>query len=82
MQPKLFNGVLVIFFIPHFKQSKFHSSHLQFSAGSGDYNAYFCPCHGSHYDGSGRIRKGSAPLNLEVPDYEFITDSLIGVGKE
>lgn len=40
----------------------------------GDYGGYFCPCHGSHYDTSGRIRKGPAPLNLEVPPYEFIED--------
>jgi len=38
---------------------------------SGDYGGWFCPCHGSHYDISGRIRKGPAPLNLEVPDYSF-----------
>eukprot|EP00158_Paraphelidium_tribonemae_P001140 Partr_v1_DN24019_c0_g1_i1_m34798 putative Component of the ubiquinol-cytochrome c reductase complex (complex III or cytochrome b-c1 complex), which is a respiratory chain that generates an electrochemical potential coupled to ATP synthesis (By similarity) len=38
---------------------------------AGDYNAWYCPCHGSHYDISGRIRKGPAPLNLEVPPYEF-----------
>ena len=46
-------------------------------ANEGDYNGYFCPCHGSHYDGSGRIRKGPAPLNLEVPVYEFQQDMLI-----
>jgi ubiquinol-cytochrome c reductase iron-sulfur subunit len=38
---------------------------------SGDYGGWFCPCHGSHYDISGRIRKGPAPLNLEVPEYSF-----------
>jgi ubiquinol-cytochrome c reductase iron-sulfur subunit len=38
---------------------------------SGNYNAFFCPCHGSHYDASGRIRLGPAPLNLEVPKYQF-----------
>eukprot|EP01096_Ripella_sp_DP13-Kostka_P003854 TRINITY_DN1582_c0_g1_i1.p1 TRINITY_DN1582_c0_g1~~TRINITY_DN1582_c0_g1_i1.p1 ORF type:complete len:259 (+),score=109.11 TRINITY_DN1582_c0_g1_i1:104-778(+) len=42
--------------------------------GSGDYAGFFCPCHGSHYDTSGRIRKGPAPLNLEVPPYKFIED--------
>ena len=36
---------------------------------AGDFGGYFCPCHGSHYDASGRIRKGPAPLNLEVPQY-------------
>ena len=41
-------------------------------ANSGEYNGWFCPCHGSHYDTSGRIRKGPAPLNLEVPPYKFI----------
>ncbi len=46
----------------------------------GDYNGWFCPCHGSHYDTSGRIRKGPAPTNLEVPPYEFITDTNIRIG--
>ena len=46
----------------------------------GDYNGWFCPCHGSHYDTSGRIRKGPAPLNLEVPPYEFVTDDIIKIG--
>lgn len=41
-------------------------------SGAGDYNGWFCPCHGSHYDISGRIRKGPAPYNLEVPEYRFI----------
>lgn len=43
-------------------------------ANAGDYHGWFCPCHGSHYDLSGRIRKGPAPLNLEVPPYRFIED--------
>merc|ERR1712046_69081 len=42
-------------------------------AGAGDFGGYFCPCHGSHYDASGRIRKGPAPLNLEIPPYELDT---------
>lgn len=46
----------------------------------GDYNGWFCPCHGSHYDTSGRIRKGPAPLNMEVPTYEFVSDSKIKIG--
>jgi ubiquinol-cytochrome c reductase iron-sulfur subunit len=46
-------------------------------AGQGDYGGYYCPCHGSHYDGAGRIRKGPAPLNLEIPEYEFQGDILI-----
>lgn len=41
---------------------------------------WFCPCHGSHYDASGRIVKGPAPLNLIVPDYEFVTDTKIKIG--
>jgi len=40
-------------------------------ANAGDYNAWFCPCHGSHYDMSGRIRRGPAPLNMEVPQYKI-----------
>ncbi|CAJ0602921.1 unnamed protein product [Cylicocyclus nassatus] len=48
-------------------------------ANSGDFGGYFCPCHGSHYDGSGRIRKGPAPLNLHVPAYSF-KDSTIVIG--
>lgn len=44
---------------------------------SGDFGGWFCPCHGSHYDISGRIRKGPAPLNLEIPEYEFDGDNLI-----
>ena len=44
---------------------------------SGDYDGWFCPCHGSHYDTSGRIRKGPAPLNLLVPPYEFLSDTTV-----
>lgn len=46
----------------------------------GDYGGWFCPCHGSHYDTSGRIRKGPAPANLEVPPYAFNTDTQIRIG--
>ncbi len=46
----------------------------------GDYDGWFCPCHGSHYDKSGRIRKGPAPKNLAVPQYTFITDTLVRIG--
>ena len=46
----------------------------------GEYNGWFCPCHGSHYDSSGRIRKGPAPDNLAVPPYKFISDSTIIIG--
>ncbi|XP_048372094.1 cytochrome b-c1 complex subunit Rieske, mitochondrial [Sphaerodactylus townsendi] len=49
-------------------------------ANAGDFGGYYCPCHGSHYDASGRIRKGPAPLNLEVPDYEFPSEDLVIVG--
>jgi ubiquinol-cytochrome c reductase iron-sulfur subunit len=47
---------------------------------AGDFGGYYCPCHGSHYDASGRIRKGPAPLNLEVPSYQFLDESTILVG--
>lgn len=46
----------------------------------GDFGGWFCPCHGSHYDTSGRIRKGPAPKNLEVPAYEFLTDTSVRIG--
>ena len=49
-------------------------------AGQGEYGGYYCPCHGSHYDGSGRIRKGPAPLNLEVPEYAFEGENTLVVG--
>ncbi len=48
--------------------------------GQGDFGGWFCPCHGSHYDTSGRIRKGPAPENLEVPPYAWLSDSLIRIG--
>lgn len=47
---------------------------------AGDFNGWFCPCHGSHYDTSGRIRKGPAPTNLAVPPYEFVSDTQIKIG--
>jgi ubiquinol-cytochrome c reductase iron-sulfur subunit len=46
----------------------------------GDYGGWFCPCHGSQYDTSGRIRKGPAPRNLEVPAYQFTSDTVIKIG--
>jgi len=46
----------------------------------GDYDGWFCPCHGSQYDTSGRIRRGPAPANLEVPPYEFASDTTIRIG--
>jgi ubiquinol-cytochrome c reductase iron-sulfur subunit len=46
----------------------------------GDFGGWFCPCHGSHYDVSGRIRKGPAPKNLPVPSYSFLSDTNIKIG--
>jgi ubiquinol-cytochrome c reductase iron-sulfur subunit len=46
----------------------------------GDYGGWFCPCHGSHYDTAGRIRKGPAPLNLPVPDYVYLSDTSVRIG--
>lgn len=46
----------------------------------GEYGGWFCPCHGSMYDTSGRIRKGPAPLNLAIPGYLFTSDTLVRVG--
>ena len=48
--------------------------------GQGDYGGWFCPCHGSVYDTSGRIRKGPAPKNLEVPEYSFLSDTKVKIG--
>jgi ubiquinol-cytochrome c reductase iron-sulfur subunit len=49
-------------------------------AHSGEYNGYFCPCHGSVYDTSGRIRQGPAPSNLALPPYQFVSDTTIRIG--
>lgn len=46
----------------------------------GEWGGYFCPCHGSHYDTSGRVRKGPAPENLEVPPYSFTEENVITIG--
>ena len=46
----------------------------------GEYGGWFCPCHGSHYDISGRIRKGPAPVNMEIPNYEFVSDTKLIIG--
>jgi ubiquinol-cytochrome c reductase iron-sulfur subunit len=46
----------------------------------GDFGGYFCPCHGSHYDTAARIRKGPAPTNLVVPEYEFASDTVVRIG--
>ncbi len=47
---------------------------------AGDFGGWFCPCHGSHYDTAGRIRKGPAPTNLAVPEYAFLNDTRIKIG--
>ena len=46
----------------------------------GEFDGWFCPCHGSHYDTSGRIRKGPAPANLEIPPYKFLSETKIKIG--
>lgn len=46
----------------------------------GEYGGYFCPCHGSHYDTAARIRKGPAPLNLVVPEFAFLSDTVVKIG--
>ena len=46
----------------------------------GEYGGWFCPCHGSHYDTSGRIRKGPAPINMEIPEYVFLNENTIKIG--
>ena len=48
--------------------------------GAGDFGGWFCPCHGSHYDTAGRIRKGPAPLNLQLPAYAYLTDTSVRIG--
>jgi ubiquinol-cytochrome c reductase iron-sulfur subunit len=48
----------------------------------GEFGGYFCPCHGSQYDTAARIRKGPAPKNLEVPDYEFTSDTKVVIGQK
>ena len=47
---------------------------------TGDWDGWFCPCHGSHYDTAGRIRKGPAPRNLDLPPYRFVSDTLVRIG--
>jgi len=46
----------------------------------GEWGGWFCPCHGSHYDTSGRIRKGPAPRNLDVPPYQYLDETLVRIG--
>ncbi|MBB3394624.1 MULTISPECIES: ubiquinol-cytochrome c reductase iron-sulfur subunit [unclassified Rhizobium] len=47
---------------------------------AGEYNGWFCPCHGSVYDTAGRIRKGPAPTNLAIPTYSFVSDKVVKIG--
>ncbi len=57
-----------------------HLGCVPLGGGQGDYDGWFCPCHGSHYDSSGRIRKGPAPKNLVIPPYEFVSDTSVKIG--
>ena len=57
-----------------------HLGCIPLGDGAGDFNGWFCPCHGSHYDAAGRIRKGPAPRNLDIPKTEFLSDTVIKVG--
>ena len=57
-----------------------YSSWMRSFKDKGDYNGWFCPCHGSHYDVSGRIRKGPAPTNMEIPKFEFVDNNTIKIG--
>ena len=57
-----------------------HLGCVPLGGNKGDFDGWFCPCHGSHYDTSGRIRKGPAPKNLLVPDYTFLDDNRIRIG--
>ncbi len=47
---------------------------------AGDFEGWYCPCHGSHYDSSGRIRKGPAPKNMVIPPYKYLSDTVIKIG--
>ncbi|ABD53242.1 ubiquinol-cytochrome c reductase iron-sulfur subunit [Jannaschia sp. CCS1] len=57
-----------------------HLGCVPIGEGAGDFGGWFCPCHGSHYDTAGRIRRGPAPENLPIPAAEFIDDSTILLG--
>jgi ubiquinol-cytochrome c reductase iron-sulfur subunit len=57
-----------------------HLGCVPLGGNAGDYEGWFCPCHGSHYDTSGRVRKGPAPKNLEIPEYVFLNDNRIKIG--
>jgi Rieske Fe-S protein len=75
-----------LFFVKKRQNSGFAHPVLSFSssnlAGQGDFGGYFCPCHGSHYDAAGRIRKGPAPRNLDLPPYSFKGDDVVVVGSD
>ena len=57
-----------------------HLGCIPLGNGQGDYDGWFCPCHGSHYDTAGRVRKGPAPKNLVIPPYEFMSDTKVKIG--
>ncbi len=57
-----------------------HLGCIPLGDGLGDFGGWFCPCHGSHYDTAGRIRKGPAPLNLLVPVNAFLSDTVVKLG--
>jgi ubiquinol-cytochrome c reductase iron-sulfur subunit len=57
-----------------------HLGCVPIGSGGGDYDGWFCPCHGSHYDSAGRVRKGPAPKNLVIPPYEFTGDTKVKIG--
>ncbi len=57
-----------------------HLGCVPLGGGQGEFDGWFCPCHGSHYDSAGRIRKGPAPKNLAIPPYEFMSDTKVKIG--
>jgi len=57
-----------------------HLGCIPLGGAAGEYGGWFCPCHGSAYDTSGRIRKGPAPTNLAIPPYQFVSDSKVKIG--
>lgn len=57
-----------------------HLGCVPLGGGQGDFDGWFCPCHGSHYDSAGRVRKGPAPRNLAIPPYEFLSDTKVKIG--
>jgi ubiquinol-cytochrome c reductase iron-sulfur subunit len=57
-----------------------HLGCIPLGNGAGEYGGWFCPCHGSVYDTSGRIRKGPAPKNLVIPPYAFVSDTKVKIG--